>query len=634
MILGVFNMRVRRGGSETRPYLRLAISFAAAIIMTACSGLGGEPQIVATLPPQPTSPPATGYPLEAPDMALGAQLYAQHCTACHGERGQGDGPLVQSGQIATAPADFTDPATASGQRPTDWYATITNGSIENLMPPWRESLSEAERWAVAMYTYTLAYQPDSLALGQEIWTANCAECHGATGRGDGPEAANINRPIGDLTDQAELVTLSDSALYNLVTEGTGESMPAFADDLSEEQRRAVVSYLRTFSLANTEAIGRPAPQAATEEAVSSEAVLGTVSGDVTNGTVGGEVPPDLTLSLYYFDPDFNETSVDTAIAPDGSFTFTGVPISVVQRYIVTTRYRDRVFTSDLVTGDPANPTLDLPITLYELTEDPAVLSITRMAIQMDVIGDVLQVAQVIFFRNSSDRLFTSSEPIDENRFPSLVIPLPPGSLVAGVGDNEQRYVIVEDEPAVIDTLPVLPAIDHIVEIVYIIPYENAAIIEHETNYPVEGPVTLLLNPPSVTATSEQLQPLGPQAVGERTFEGYGATLSLAPGDVLRYELRGQGAESATDVQTTVSSNNLLPILLLVVGAAAVLFAAALYVRDRRAPAVSKEKLIDTLVREIADLDTRHEAGQINHDLYQRQRSQLKARLAKLMGEEE
>jgi hypothetical protein len=202
----------------------------------------------------------------------------------------------------------------------------------------------------------------------------------------------------------------------------------------------------------------------------------------------------------------------------------------------------------------------------------------------------------------------------------------------GFGDNDQRFVETED-PAVIDTVPVLPGEDHVVQLVYFVPYEDSAIIEHEVNYALNGPVRLLVNPPSVTATSEQLLSMGPQAVGERTYDGYGADLTLVPGDVVRYELRGRGTAIA-DVQTTgaANSNNLLAVALLVMGGAALLAAAVLYLRGRSQPAVSKDRLIDTLIREIADLDARHEAGHINHDLYQRQRSQLKARLAKLMEE--
>lgn len=38
-------------------------------------------------------------------QARGAQLYAQHCIACHGRSGQGDGPIAA--QLAVAPPDLT-----------------------------------------------------------------------------------------------------------------------------------------------------------------------------------------------------------------------------------------------------------------------------------------------------------------------------------------------------------------------------------------------------------------------------------------------------------------------------------------------------------------------------------------------
>src|SRR5258705_4356331 len=70
--------------------------------LTACGGLAGEPPIVATFPPQPTSLPDTdvGYPLQPPDLARGAQVFAANCTRCHGTTGAGDGELVKYGQVA------------------------------------------------------------------------------------------------------------------------------------------------------------------------------------------------------------------------------------------------------------------------------------------------------------------------------------------------------------------------------------------------------------------------------------------------------------------------------------------------------------------------------------------------------
>jgi mono/diheme cytochrome c family protein len=119
-----------------------------ALLLAACSDLGGEPRIVATFPPA-TSVPETNPPAARPDIMLGAAIFAENCTRCHGIGGQGDGELVLTGQLPDAPPDFTDEATARDMTLVEWYEIITHGRLERFMPPWRDSLSESERWAVA-----------------------------------------------------------------------------------------------------------------------------------------------------------------------------------------------------------------------------------------------------------------------------------------------------------------------------------------------------------------------------------------------------------------------------------------------------------------------------------------------------
>jgi hypothetical protein len=105
----------------------------------------------------------TATPVQALAIVSGEQIYVEHCTRCHGETGHGDGELVTSGQV-TKPADFTDPQTTVNVQPEDWYNIITNGNLEKLMPPWKDSLTDDERWAVTMYVYNLA-KTQSLITG-------------------------------------------------------------------------------------------------------------------------------------------------------------------------------------------------------------------------------------------------------------------------------------------------------------------------------------------------------------------------------------------------------------------------------------------------------------------------------------
>lgn len=601
-------------------------------LIAGCSGLGGEPLIVATIPP-PT-PFEALPPQTAPDLAQGAAIYQQNCKWCHGVSGAGDGDMVTSGQV-TNPGIFTDPATASDQRPTEWFTTITLGRIDKLMPPWGDALTEAERWSVALYTYTLHYDRAELERGAAAWAEHCAECHGESGRGDGPRAAELTRPVGDLTDPQTMATQSDQVYETIIREGAGENMPAFQDELTPDEIRAVAHYSRALALRGVEALGQPVvqPPAATPEVTAEAAATITVSGQVANGTVSGASPVGLEVVLFVFDAAFNRADHTTMVDADGRYTFTDLPYSPDFAFVATINYRDRVFASDVrradgLTADAADGALDMPITIYELTEDPAALTITGMVSQVTVVGDSLQVLQVLTITNTSDRAFSSSQTADDGRNISVVISLPPGAVVAGMPE-EQRYVVAADQFTVLDTVPVIPGSEHLIQLVYLIPYENDAIIEQPLNYALNGAARLLIRPPSVTVTSAQLPRLGVETLGGNEYTSYGATLALDAGAVLRYDVSGAGLEVArTDDTTAAGASNLPTLALIFLGFVAILIAASYLVYYRmKAPPVDQAQ---ALIARIAELDAKHDAGEIADDDYQRQRDQLKEALRRVM----
>lgn len=86
----------------------------------------------------------------------------------------------------------------------------------------------------------------SLARGKELYQQNCAQCHGDSGHGDGPAAAQLNPKPVDLTQHVGLH--SDGALEFWITNGiAGSAMPSFRERLGEEDRWHVVNYIRTFA---------------------------------------------------------------------------------------------------------------------------------------------------------------------------------------------------------------------------------------------------------------------------------------------------------------------------------------------------------------------------------------------------
>lgn len=82
----------------------------------------------------------------------------------------------------------------------------------------------------------------SIGRGKVVYVAECASCHGNTGKGDGPSAKDLEKQPGDMT---KLGGQSDGALFWKITEGR-KPMASFATKLSEQQRWDVINYMRTL----------------------------------------------------------------------------------------------------------------------------------------------------------------------------------------------------------------------------------------------------------------------------------------------------------------------------------------------------------------------------------------------------
>lgn len=84
----------------------------------------------------------------------------------------------------------------------------------------------------------------SIARGKKIYAANCASCHGASGKGDGPAGKALNPKPADLAAMAPQHPAGDLAWK--IENGRG-AMPAWKGTLKQNQIWDVVNFLQTMA---------------------------------------------------------------------------------------------------------------------------------------------------------------------------------------------------------------------------------------------------------------------------------------------------------------------------------------------------------------------------------------------------
>jgi mono/diheme cytochrome c family protein len=84
-----------------------------------------------------------------------------------------------------------------------------------------------------------------VSAGAALFQANCAACHGADGRGGGPDAGTTQVPPANL-QSGHLDSHSDGDVFYWITNGLPGGMPAWGTKLSTTDRWNLVNFLRSI----------------------------------------------------------------------------------------------------------------------------------------------------------------------------------------------------------------------------------------------------------------------------------------------------------------------------------------------------------------------------------------------------
>jgi putative copper resistance protein D len=122
---------------------------------------------------------------------------------------------------------------------------LAGGLVLCLGAGWIALRPSVERaYPTSFYAPAQPYSAASIHRGAALYAENCALCHGASGRGDGPAAAGLRIRPADLTEP-HLFAHSPGDLFWWVSQGRDDgAMPGFAGVLTPSQRWNAINFVR------------------------------------------------------------------------------------------------------------------------------------------------------------------------------------------------------------------------------------------------------------------------------------------------------------------------------------------------------------------------------------------------------
>jgi ubiquinol-cytochrome c reductase cytochrome c subunit len=169
------------------------------------------------------------------NIEAGKDLFQANCSSCHGLEAQGtsQGPsLIGSGaaavyfQMSTGRMPAKEPGAENERKPV----TFSPQQIEDIAG-WVASLGGGPAIPTAEQVST---EGADTALGSELFSANCAQCHGFAGAGG---ALTYGKDAPPLTES------TPTQIYTAMLTGP-EAMPVFSDGaLSPQAKRDIIAYI-------------------------------------------------------------------------------------------------------------------------------------------------------------------------------------------------------------------------------------------------------------------------------------------------------------------------------------------------------------------------------------------------------
>ena len=582
-------------------------------------------------PTPPYDPQQVPVPQRLPVAGLAAESYRQNCAPCHGASGDGDGPAG----AAADPTVFSDPAAVWERSPAELFFVTKFGRIENLMPPWRNSLSDEQIWQVVYYAWNLHTNETDVAQGAELYAQSCLACHGERGRGEGIEAG---AGIPDFSAQHRMIHLSQADL----AERWRESHPELGSNWSSGQQKAVLEFIRGFTY----------QPAWVPFEVSGP---GVITGQLLQGTANGTAPQQTEVTLNIYQQANLLTTRSATIGAEGSFEFKNLPVDEGFYFLAETEHRSIRYTSpilafsgpDFIEDRTGPERIETSLPVFEPTSNPTDILVSRANWIIEHDPGRLLIGQLFTFDNRSDRTFIG---IEDDLFDvpiTLVIPLPESAQEVEIQDGLIGESYRLRQQILYDTRPVLPGDgSRQIFVRYRLSYpDESARISFPVPYATELLNVLVADLPGLevdlSLEGELREPAGQETIQGVLFRRWSAPVSgHSPVQLSLRGLIGAGgrdprqdrepqlnrelqvAAPPLDVRIPLVFGSVVALVLLV----SVVF---FFQRERAKSPPTAEQMAarrGELIDRIARLDDLHALGELEKRAWQKERASLKSEL--------
>ena len=418
---------------------------------------------------------------------------------------------------------------------------------------------------------------------------------------------------------------------------------------SSEERWALTDFLRSLTFTAASSVvasdldleAEPLEVSEAKSASDTAQFQGSVTGQVINAS-GGELSPDLEVTLHGYDQFQEVFSESLSIQPDGSFAFEGVEMPEGRAILVSADYDQGTYTSDIVVAREGVKNMSLSVTVFETSNDTAALSVDRLHVFFDFVSsETVRVAELYVISNASNEVVVAPE----RGQPVINFVLPEGAtnLQFKEGKLGERYVQIPGGFG--DTQEILPgASQHEVLFSFDMSYDRELDLSQPLGLPVSAVIAFVPDV-GVRVNSDLLREEGKRDLQGTPYLVY-ASNNLAADSQLPIMLSGRPKVDGANTIVVGSAVNLV-VGLGSLGVVVTVAARWLYryrqsgsgagktdaaiLRKGQFLAPVAEMDAESLMDAIIALDDRYQASELAQESYLQRRMVLKEQLRKLVS---